>query len=222
MAICFFFLAHWIKIHNEWFGESTSQCGTMAQLLSILCFWFNHKMAIVFSQVIYNVTPGYVHTASKNVLFYLFLKIMFTNLVSTFVLLSEGCFFLFFTAPGRLAGRGLVCGRWLSGLCQWNGWGALIRQTTQRAGTLITLCGAVWQQAQRRGKPRRGYIHIIQIFTTVHVFYCDYCATTCTFFVFCCRQRSFPPLISFLLLLLLLVFLVISYPLSSGWHSKPT
>lgn len=56
-------------------------------------------MAIVFSQVIYNITPGYVHTASKNDVFFF---IMFTNLVSAFVPASERSFFYFFTAPGRL------------------------------------------------------------------------------------------------------------------------
>lgn len=73
---------------------------------------------------------------------------------------QKDLFLFFYGAWETLPGRGSMCGRWLFALCQWNGWGALIRQTMQRGGTLITLCGAVWQQAWRRGTFRRGYIHI--------------------------------------------------------------
>lgn len=76
---------------------------------------------------------------------------------------SEGrllFFFLsfFFMAPERLCrAEDRSNGRWFAAPAEWKSWGALIRQPpTQRAGTLITLRGVVWQQAWWLGTSRHG------------------------------------------------------------------
>lgn len=152
---------------------------------------------------------------------------MFTNLVSTFVPPSEESFLKtnFYGAWETLLGRGLVCGRWLSVLCQWNGGGSLIRQTTQRAWMLIALCGAVWQQACWRGTSHRGYIHTAHIFTTLHIYqYRDYFTVTCSIFGSAAGGRGKHVSSSFLFFCCCLFcsWWVISYPPSSGWHSEAT
>lgn len=153
---------------------------------------------------------------------------MFTNLVSAFIppvrrilfFLSFLSFFFFYGAWETLPGRGSVCGRWFPVLCQWNGWGALIRQTTQRAGTLITLGGAVWQQAWRRGHVlprlhtyRTNFYNLAQFFffllrlfcSNMHIFSSPGFAADKGASVYLCL--SFPPLMPVLLPLLSL-FLV--------------
>lgn len=51
-------------------------------------------MAIVFSQLTYNITPGYAHAASKNDAFFK-TKYIYTNPVGAFVSPTEGSFFIY-------------------------------------------------------------------------------------------------------------------------------
>lgn len=110
-----------------------------------------------------------IYTQMKTNWFWFFFFFFEENLYSSgqhFCSTFEETFFFFFYGTWEtLLGRGSQHGRWLAALLQWSGWGALIRQQpTQGAGMLITLWGAVWQQAWWLGISHWGYIYTAHIF----------------------------------------------------------
>lgn len=162
-------------------------------------------MAVVSPRVIYNIAPEYTHATTKKKQ----KKNLFTNLVSTFVPQSEGSFLIFYGAWEASPGRGSLRGRWLSVLCQWNGGGALIRQTTESRDAYRPLRGCLTAGVAAGHVPPRLHTYRTHFYSLAHLFifyYCDYFTVTCSDLGLAAGRGGsvFPPYIPFLLLLLIL------------------